>query len=373
VTGTPAAASDRVLGWDALRGFCALLVAFYHLAHWLELVELSAFATYGVYMFFVLSGASLAYTYPTQRFATADGVWRFLGTRWLRLAPLFLLVCIVFLAMLAARTGGGFEGLAWRLLLNATFAFGLVDPAITSIAVGGWSLGIEFVFYLLFPAFAAAVARPAWRWPLLLALAALQAAWIWGTVGQVGGWGDRAVQYHQVPAFGAYFFGGCVIGHLRREAGPDWPGSALVTACIGMLLLLVLATPLQPGAELLGLRGVTLFLACFGVVYVCGQARLAGRTAAWARHLGDATFGTYLLHPLLFFGTAWFIAPQWTQGTTGTRWLVLAVLVALAWAAGWASERWFEAPLRRRGQRWLRGGDRPPPPAPQSEVASISS
>ncbi len=356
----------------ALRGFCALLVAFYHLAHWLELVELSAFGTYGVYMFFVLSGASLAYTYPAARFATSAGVWRFLATRWLRLAPLFLLVCIVFLAMLAARDGAAPAGLAWRLLLNATFAFGLVDPATTSIAVGGWSLGIEFVFYLLFPAFALAVARPAWCWPLLLALAALQAAWIWGTVGQQGGWGDQAVRYHQVPAFGAYFFGGCMLGHLRRSSVADWPGASVPTACAAMLLLLVLATPLQPGAELLGLRGATLFLACFGVVYVCGHTRLAGRAAALARHLGDATYGTYLLHPLLYFGAVWFIAPQWLDGTASTRWLVLAGMLALAWSLGWASERWFEAPLRRWGQRWLQGG-RSPPPAPQSEAASISS
>ena len=361
--------TDRVLGWDALRGFCALMVAFYHLAHWLGLVELPSLATYGVYLFFVLSGASLAHTYPSERVRAPGDVLRFLATRWLRLAPLFLVVCGVFLAMLAARTGGNFAGLAPRLLLNATFAFGFVDPAITSIAIGGWSLGIEFVFYLLFPALAFAAARPAWRWPLLLVLTMLQAAWIWGTVGQRGLLA-ASVQYHQVPAFGAYFFGGCVLGRLRRQTSPDWPGSTVAWACAVMLLLLLVATPLRAGGELLGVRGATLFLACFGAVYVCGQAHVTGRGASFARQFGDVTYGTYLLHPILFFATAWFVAPQWAEGAASTRWTLLAVLIVLACALGWASERWFEAPLRRFGQRWLR---RPQPSARQSDAASISS
>jgi peptidoglycan/LPS O-acetylase OafA/YrhL len=363
--------TDRVLGWDALRGFCALMVAFYHLAHWMGLVELPSLATYGVYLFFVLSGASLAYTYPAERLRAPGDVLRFLATRWLRLAPLFLVVCAVFLVMLSARHGGGFPDLGLRLLLNATFAFGLIDPAVTSIPVGGWSLGIEFVFYLLFPALVFAAARPAWRWPLLLVLTGLQAAWIWRTVGQHGLLA-ASVPYHQVPAFGAYFFGGCVIGSLRRQTGPDWPGSAAATVCAGMLLLLLAATPLRAGDELLGLRGVTLFLACFGAVYLCGQARVTGRGATFARHFGDVTYGTYLLHPILYFGTAWFAAPQWAAGAASTRWLLLAGLIGLACALGWASEHWFEAPLRRWGQRWLRRGE-PPPPARQSDAASISS
>ena len=61
---------ERVLGWDLLRGLCALTVASYHLLYWLKIVELPALGTYGVYMFFVLSGASLAYNYDAARLAT---------------------------------------------------------------------------------------------------------------------------------------------------------------------------------------------------------------------------------------------------------------------------------------------------------------
>ena len=49
----------RVLGWDVLRGVCALAVASYHLLLWLDIAALHTFGSYGVYLFFVLSGASL--------------------------------------------------------------------------------------------------------------------------------------------------------------------------------------------------------------------------------------------------------------------------------------------------------------------------
>ena len=37
------------------------------------------------------------------------------------------------------------------MLLNASFAFGLYDPVIWALLIGGWSLGIEFVYYLSLP------------------------------------------------------------------------------------------------------------------------------------------------------------------------------------------------------------------------------
>ena len=140
------APADRILGWDLLRGVGALMVAFYHLSYWLGLTELPALSTYGVYLFFVLSGASLAYVYPAERVRTLGDTLRFLATRWLRLAPLYLLLCVVFVVMLSVRNGQLVGRLPLRFALNATFAFGLWDPALWALLIGGWTLGIEFVY-----------------------------------------------------------------------------------------------------------------------------------------------------------------------------------------------------------------------------------
>lgn len=373
VAGAPEG-SGRVLGWDVLRGLCALAVASYHLLYWQGLASLHTLGSYGVYLFFVLSGASLAYTYG-DRIRGARDAGAFLLTRWLRLAPLYLVLCVVFIAFLAARNGELVDRLPLRLVLNASFAFGLHDPTVWALLIGGWSLGIEFVYYLAFPLFAAALSRSAWCAAIALALAVLQWAWVARTAGAEAGYAASAVAYHQVPAFAAYFFGGCVIGHWRRARFLALSPSAGVLVWMATGALLLALNPAQAGDELLGARGVTLFGLCFVAVFASGHVSLSGRATRAAQWLGDITYGCYLLHPMLFFGFTWFVLPNFT-GTAiealplAARWAVLAGVLALSCLGAAASERWFEAPLRRWGKRKLR----PPASAmPYKEAASISS
>ncbi|MDP3760404.1 MAG: acyltransferase [Ramlibacter sp.] len=367
-------AADRVLGWDVLRGLCALAVASYHLLYWQGLAALNTLGSYGVYMFFVLSGASLAYTYSGKLSTVREG-GAFLLTRWLRLAPLYLVLCAVFIAFLSLRNGELVDRLPLRLALNASFAFGLHDPTVWALLIGGWSLGIEFVYYLAFPLLLAVLPRPAWCALVALALGVVQWAWIDRTVGADAGYTAGAVAYHQVPGFAAYFFGGCVIGHWRRTRflSLGLPAGVAMWATTAVLLLAL--NPALAGDELLGARGAVLSGLCFAAVYISGQVSLAASPARVAGWLGDITYGCYLLHPLLFFGFAWFVLPRLGVAdverlTPAARWALLSAVLALSCAGAAASERWFEAPMRRWGKRRLRPGDAP---APYREAASISS
>ena len=374
---TPAAASaarERVLGWDLLRGLCALMVALYHLSYWQDLAALHALGSYGVYLFFVLSGASLAYNYSGRMRRRGDYA-AFLLTRWLRLAPLYLVLCLVFVVFLTIRNGAWVDQLPLRLLLNMSFAFGAHDPAIWALLIGGWSLGIEFIYYLAFPAVLATLSRVALWVALAAALCLLQWAWIYQTAGSDAGYAASAVAYHQVPAFMAYFFGGCVIGHWRHLRDMRLPQSAGVLAWLLTPALLIALNPAVQGDELLGARGALLFCTCFVVVWISGHAVMAQRLAPVARWLGDITYGCYLLHPLFFFGLAWFVLPRFgvadiAQTPAAFRLALLAAVLALSCVTAAASERWFEAPLRRWGKRtlWRRPG-----PAPYRDAASISS
>jgi peptidoglycan/LPS O-acetylase OafA/YrhL len=366
---------DRVLGWDVLRGLCALAVASYHLLYWQDVATLNTFGSYGVYLFFVLSGASLAYNYSGRLGGLRESL-SFLATRWMRLAPLYIVLCGVYVAMLTLRNGGLPEMLATRLALNATFAFGVNDPVVWALLIGGWSLGIEFIYYLAFPLLLLVLPRARLCALVAVALTLLQWLWVYRTAGSEAGYAASAVAYHQIPAFAAYFFGGCVIGHWRRSAGGTIRESLGLLAWAAMGLLLFLLNPVQQGDELLGARGLVLFAACFAIVSISGRVSVERRLEPIARWLGDITYGCYLLHPIFFFAFVWFVLPRYvslnvTELPLPVQCAIVATVLVLSCVTAAASERWFEAPVRRWGKRML-GGRRPPAP-PYSEAASISS
>jgi peptidoglycan/LPS O-acetylase OafA/YrhL len=349
--------TGRVLGWDILRGLCALSVMVYHLLYWQDLATVSTLGTYGVYLFFILSGASLAYVYDARAIGSVRGFAAFLAVRWLRLAPLYVAVCALFLVMLAARNGQWVPGSVGLLALNASFLFGAYTPAVTALAIGGWSLGIEFMFYLAMPLIVRVLPLANWRLPVLTLLVVFQWIWIDRTVGTVG-LAAATHAYHQVPAFAAYFFVGCLIGRARRQEGRALVLRTGLLAWGAMAALLLACAPAVSGGELVGWRGVLLPLACVALVWASGRVVVTGRIQSLARWLGDITYGAYLLHPMLFFGFAWFVLPLWTPASVeslpvGVRLGVLLTAVALTcfWAA--ASERHLERPLRAAGRRFL--------------------
>ncbi len=371
----PDGSLDRVFGWDVLRGLCALAVASYHVLSWQDVAHFHTLGTYGVYLFFVLSGASLAYNYSGKMRRAGDAAV-FLFTRWLRLAPLYLLLCLVFVGVISLRNGQWLDLLPLRLSLNATFLFGAHEPVIWALLIGGWSLGIEFIYYLAFPILLIVLPRVLMSALLGAALCAVQWWWIQRTVGSEAGYLANSIVYHQLPAFVAYFFGGCVIGHWRRTHKLHVPMAAGVLVWLLTALMLFALNPREPGDELFGWRGPTLFLLCFAAVYASGQVDVAGRAKRVAQWLGDITYGCYLLHPILFFSFVWFALPQLGIAEAkdlplAARWSVWAGVMAASCAGAIASERWFEAPIRRWGKRLTSG--RRAPAAPYNEVPSISS
>jgi len=372
-----ATAPDRVLGWDILRGLCAIAVAVYHLMYWQGLRALHTFGTYGVYMFFVLSGASLAYTYA-GRLHSVRGAATFLATRWMRLAPLYVAVCLAFLVFLFFRNGAWTDSIGERLLMNASFAFGVRDPVIWALGIGGWSLGIEFAYYLAFPLVLMLLPRTTLCALAAVAVLVLQWWWIYRTAGAANGYEANAVAYHQLPAFAAYFFGGCVIGYWRRRRAGSVPMRWAGTMWAAMAVLMLALNTAEAGPQLLGLRGAVLFAACFAIVFASGHAQVRSRFAPLAKWLGDSTYGCYLLHPLFFFGFLWFVWPQLSTHAIediplAAKCALLVAVLILSCITAAASEHWFEAPLRRWGKRVLGGSNKPAVAVPYSEAASISS
>jgi peptidoglycan/LPS O-acetylase OafA/YrhL len=343
------ASNERVLGWDVLRGLAALAVALYHLLYWQGVASLHTFGSYGVYLFFVLSVASLAYTYAQRLEEGQFSYRRFLWVRYMRLAPLYL----VLVPLAPWRLIGETENPVWKTALNGSFLFGFFDPALSSMLVGGWSLGIEALYYLIFPLLLTAAMASRWiAGASLLSLVAAQAAWIAYTVGGPGGYPANSVTFHQAPAFAAYFMGGCLIGLARRRGRtPHWSKVILLPSLAAGFVLLLALNPAHDGDQLIGWRGAVCASLCVLMAWLAGGLELKHKDARLAAHLGDATYGLYLMHPILFFWLAWVVIPNLRlappeRWPLGPQLALTAAVVTASFAMALLSERHFERPLR---------------------------
>lgn len=348
--------TERVLGWDLLRGLCAMAVAAYHLLMWQKVIAIHTFGSYGVYLFFVLSGASLAYTYADRIAAHQFSFRSFLWTRYLRLAPLYLALMLLVLPWKLLKDGATAD-LWMTYLLNALLLFGFYNPATHAVLVGGWSLGIEVIFYLLFPLLILSFQSRRIAWGVFGGMLAIQLVWIDATVGRASGYLPNAEAYHQAPAFAAYFVGGCLLGVAKRKGAlKALPSESLgLAGLLAGFALMFLVNPAQQGDELVGWRGVLLCGLCFALVNLASRLDLKRTTASVAQHFGDATYGVYLLHPVIFFGLVFVVLPR-LGVSAPDAWPIVAQLslaafvVLVSFGLALFSERYFEKPIRQRSK-----------------------
>ena len=344
--------AERVLGWDLLRGMCAFAVASYHLMYWQDIAAIHTLGSYGVYLFFVLSGASLAYNYADKFQSGQFSFLGFLRVRYLRLAPLYLALMLVALPWKIVKGGPTFD-LASTYFLNATFLFGFFNPSVNASLVGGWSLGIEAIFYLAFPCLMLTFRSAQLAACTLILLLAIQIGWIAATLGQSGGEVQNFKAYFQAPAFAAYFMTGCVLGVAKRKGLLE----AFRFKSMGLAVLLagfacmVLVNPTAAFDEVLGWRGFILATTCLAMVYAASRMSVSGSLSKLAGYFGDATYGLYLFHPVLFFGLVQIILPR-AGITNPSEWALYARLIfgcsviGLAFWLALLSERHFEKPVR---------------------------
>jgi len=143
--------SSRVNSLDWQRGLLALSIMLYHLTSW-QIQELDSssllgkFGIYGVSMFFVLSGLSMALVY-NDYIKNVKTSLIFIIRRIFRIWPLlWLAVIIVTAGKIAMR-----KNPEWILVaLNLTTSFGFVSPE-SYINAGAWSIGNEMVYYTITP------------------------------------------------------------------------------------------------------------------------------------------------------------------------------------------------------------------------------
>ena len=297
----------RVHSLDALRGLLAIGIMAYHLLGWTRIASFTTLGTYGVYAFFALSGFALEWAYG-RRLHEPGGIRRYGAARIGRILPLYAGAALATAAM-TLYAGGHFD--RSDLLLNVSLTFGFFNPGATSTVVGGWSIGIEVVFYALFPIIA--WLRLETRWLILLASAALALRIIYvdGLLPAGTSLSTVWVAYSQMPSFLWFFLAGMVgsrfvaarddrLGTVVANGGlrASWP----FAAGVGLMGLVVVAPLLgDQRAMFVWPLGAVLAVTVAVAVVLAGHAPpWHGRPAQIATLLGDVSYGIYLLHPIVW-------------------------------------------------------------------------
>ena len=145
---------------DAVRGWAILLVITCHVGgRFAELPypvkKLTNFGWHGVQMFFLASAVTLMMSWARKKEAGWTAAWHFFIRRFLRIAPMYYTGALIY--FIAEPPDNGFDlaqMLRSFLFINAWHPDWIPTTPGWMVVPGGWSIGVEFTFYALFPVLA---------------------------------------------------------------------------------------------------------------------------------------------------------------------------------------------------------------------------
>lgn len=284
---------ERHYTLDLVRGLAALGIATYH---WSAQFEVQSLGTFGVYLFFVLSALTMAMVYcPTFGASlTIENLTSFYRNRIARLMPLLLTVAMASLC-LAVYKGQGSSIVAARAVFTGSGLFALGLPGLLSNATGAWSLGIEIVFYAVFPLLALALQRVSIvaLLGITVGLIAAQQAFLW-IIRPVSDVALLFWNYYTAPVTFAPFF---AIGFLIYRIGGE--RSAIYLIPTTLCLTAIATFSLVWGGDLFrsALPYTALVLVAGFTIYCANRTDLPSQLRHPAEFLGNVSYALYLTHP----------------------------------------------------------------------------
>lgn len=149
--------TNRIHSLDYLRGLAAFSIMIYHFllfGNASNLItyhfDISGFlertAFYGVSVFYILSGLTLYLVYQNKDFSQFNEWKNFFKKRLLRILPLFFVVTTI--SFILSKDYSLEQIKIYLLNITGLFSVFAYDQY---LATGGWSIGNELFFYLIFP------------------------------------------------------------------------------------------------------------------------------------------------------------------------------------------------------------------------------
>jgi peptidoglycan/LPS O-acetylase OafA/YrhL len=297
---------------DALRGLAAAYVVVYHMIlisnpnlvvpAWAHLVAMNGGA--GVTLFFVISSFSLFYTMPMRERER----WPWLSYalhRFFRIAPLFY----VWIVLTIIRDHIVFEATHpwWMILASGSFLFNLLPAQQEGFVWASWTIGVEMLFYVVFP-FVYLRTKNVWQ-AISFLLASMLVWWTCDLVLSYLNFSPEVLaSYRQwfFPKFLPEFAFGAIAFFIIQKALPWSHERPEMSSSVGMMLLLAAAflyLSVLKGTGYFGLPDPRYANALCCLVVVIALALRSAKLLVnrLTRLMGEISYSLYLNHPTLVF------------------------------------------------------------------------
>lgn len=339
---------ERIESLDWLRGLLAVAVMIFHLGQWyIQEAPSSSFIgkveVYAVPGFFVLSGLSMAVVYNAyiKNFRTSVS---FFLKRIFRIWPLFAVIVLL--------TAWYYRDAYWHadlIFLNVTTLFGFIDNS-KNIPTGSWSIGNEMVYYALTPILIMAYnyrkSLGNWLWLLTVVIGAYMSVVRLHTTIDLSTQWDVYIN----PFTNLFFFTSGLAIYYNLGGRKIHP---ILT--LWLLYLSLSALILYPvSGDRIGLvTGLNRLLFSFGTIFVVwlfysSRVKVPKLIGIPLSVLGMATYGVYLIHPVVFqYGLPILEAQGLTRlgftvtGGENYRYLAMITTVLVALASYYTYEAFF--------------------------------
>lgn len=360
------APTHTIREFEGLRGLLAIMVL---VGHWATTIPQSLaplpqnlWAVEAVNVFIILSG----FVITALLTRGGESYRQYITRRWFRLWPTFVVIlalCTVLLPLTEQvlraappstmqeermrMLADANENLGAHLISHATMLHGIAPRAVDGFApytiVGqGWSISLEWQFYLLAPFFFLCLKRRGWRYKL--ALLSLAAALV------------LSGRYF-TPAYLGNKLGFFALGYLSFQAHHAWrihSGRFSLTQARAAALSLILAALMLRGQFGIAVAG---WLAMFLTMLLASRPgatpeRLLNRL--WLlppmQFLGSISYTLYLVHFQMLVLALWLVNPTHLgHWPTNILFLILTLIFSILGAA--ILSRFVERPGMRWGKR----------------------
>lgn len=279
---------------DALRGLAAIYVVIFHTAvipnpalkipEWASAFVLNGWS--GVTLFFIVSGFSLCHAMNRD---PEVGAGAFYLRRFFRIAPLFYVMLAVSLALDWQDYGA--RHATTDVALNGAFLFNLLPGHEAGIVWASWTIGVEMLFYAVFPllfAWFKGIRGTALLLAGTVAVALLSQPGHFSVLGHLPVFALGMVAY--------YVYGWLTNGHpVPRLLGP----ALIMAGAAGWLALVCVAPDISPTSFY-----YTQAVAYAALLIGLGLCPLRIIVNRWTAYAGTISYSMYLLHPRIVFHLA---------------------------------------------------------------------